>query len=62
MLPALRKKLKNVSSKSQSLQDILRTCRAGKEAITIKPIQSFFGSKPKKAIFILRYAYNIIAR
>ena len=34
----------------------------GKEAITIKPIQSFFGSKPKKAIFILRYAYNIIAR
>lgn len=35
MLPALRKKLKNVSSKSQSLQDILRTCRAGKEAITI---------------------------
>ena len=34
----------------------------GKEAITIKPIQAFFGSKPKKAIFILRYAYNIIAR
>ena len=35
MLPVLRKKLKNVSSKSQSLQDILRTCREAKEAVTV---------------------------
>ena len=37
MLPSLRKKLKNVSSKNQSLQDILRTLNDSTEILSINP-------------------------
>lgn len=37
MLPGLRKKLKNVSSKNQSLQDILRTLNDSTEILSINP-------------------------
>lgn len=38
MLPALRKKLKNVSSKSQSLQDILNSCNKGDQVMSVSPV------------------------
>ena len=39
MLPSLRKKLKNVSSKNQSLQDILRTTAASLKAVSIVAVK-----------------------
>ncbi len=37
MLPTLRKKLKTISSKNQSLQDILRTLSDSTELLSIQP-------------------------
>lgn len=38
MLPSLRRNLKNVSSRNQSLQDILRTTAASLKAVSIEPV------------------------